>query len=91
MLAALAVGGAHVHVAVAVVAPLAAAVVWGMFVAPKAARPVSEPVRWAIEVALFAFAAGALVVAGSPVLAILLFAGALLNGAAVRALSAGAA
>jgi hypothetical protein len=85
------VGGAHVHVAVAIAAPLLAAFVWGRYVAPKATRPVSEPVRWGIEVAVFLAAAAALVVAGSPVLGIVLLAVALVNGAAVRALDGGGA
>jgi uncharacterized protein DUF2568 len=53
-------------------APLAAAVLWGAFVAPKARWPVPRPVRVAIELVLFAAAAGALAVAGQPVAAVLL-------------------
>lgn len=41
-------------------APLVAAVVWGLFVSPKAKRPVSVPVRLAIEIDLFAVTAVAL-------------------------------
>ena len=89
-LAALAVGGAHVSIVLAVAAPLLAAAVWGQFVSPKAAGRVSEPVRWAIETAVFLAAAAALVVAGSPVPAIVFAVVALLNGAAVRTLEAGA-
>lgn len=45
----------------AVGAPLAAAVVWGMFVAPKARFDVGPGVRMAIELAVFAAAVSALV------------------------------
>lgn len=34
-------------------APVAAAAVWGVFVSPKARRPVSLPVRLSIEIDLF--------------------------------------
>ena len=85
-LVALAVGGAHVHWVVAFVAPLVAAVLWGLFVAPKAARPVSEPVRWGVELVVFGAAAAALVVAGAVVLGIVFFVVAAVNGAVVRAL-----
>jgi Protein of unknown function (DUF2568) len=51
-------------------APLLAAVVWGAFVAPRARWPVPIPVRVAIELVLFGAAAGALAVAGQPVLAV---------------------
>jgi hypothetical protein len=53
-------------------APLVAAVVWGAWVAPKARRPVPIPTRVVIELVLFAVAAGALAVAGQPVLAVVL-------------------
>ena len=46
---------------------------------------VSEPVRWAIELAVFGAAAVALAVAGQVVLAIVLGVTAVANGAAVRA------
>jgi hypothetical protein len=44
-------------------APALAAAVWGAFVAPKARWPVPAPVRVAIELVLFAAAAGALAAA----------------------------
>jgi hypothetical protein len=43
-----------------IAAPLAAAGVWGRFVAPKARRPVSLPVRLSIEIDLFVVASLAL-------------------------------
>ena len=43
-----------------VAAPLAAAVVWGTFVAPKARIAVARPIRFAFEVLVFGAAAVAL-------------------------------
>lgn len=43
-----------------IVAPLAAAVVWGMFVAPKARIAAPRPVRFALEVLVFGAAVVAL-------------------------------
>lgn len=50
-------------------APLLAAMVWGMFVAPKAARLLADPWRFGVEIALFALGAGALYLAERPSLA----------------------
>ncbi|HEU5015081.1 MAG TPA: YrdB family protein [Roseiflexaceae bacterium] len=47
-------------------APLLAAVVWGMFVAPKATVPVSDMTRLALEIAVFGAAGAGLYVAGQP-------------------------
>ena len=49
--------------------PLVAAVVWGVFVSPKARVRVPGGVRLAIEVAFFGLAALALAAAGHPALA----------------------
>ena len=54
-----------VNVVLAVAAPLAAAVLWGRFVAPKARRPQADPLRLLLELAVFgggtlAFAAAGL-------------------------------
>ena len=51
-------------------APLLAAVVWGLFVAPKATVTVPGPVHLALEVAVFGLAAVALHAAGQPRLAL---------------------
>jgi len=51
-------------------APLAMAVVWGAFMAPKAARPLRDPIRIVAEIAIFGIAALALAVADQPGLAI---------------------
>ena len=49
-----------------VAAPVGAAVVWGLFVSPKATYPVPVLTRVAIEVALFLFASTALWLADAP-------------------------
>ena len=41
-------------------APLAMAVVWGLFMSPKASRPARDPVRLLAEIAIFGTAAAAL-------------------------------
>lgn len=53
-------------------APLLAAVVWGMFVSPKARVPLREPWRFAVEVLVFGSAALALAAAGRPIWGIVL-------------------
>jgi hypothetical protein len=50
-------------------APVLAAVVWGLFLAPKAARPLAEPLTFWLKVAVFGLAAAALAAAGRPGLA----------------------
>jgi hypothetical protein len=50
-------------------APLLMAVVWGMFMSPKAAHRVDDPARLAAEIAIFGAAVAALAIAGEPVLA----------------------
>ena len=75
-----------VRVALAIAAPGAAIVGWGLFVAPKAKIKVSEPLRWAIEIVVFVGAAAALVVADHVALGAALAMTAVANGAAVRAL-----
>jgi hypothetical protein len=62
------IGGA-VGWLVGVVAAGAAALVWGLFVAPRARIALATPVRLAIEVAVFALATAGLFAAGWPVLA----------------------
>lgn len=51
--------------------PVLVAVVWGLFMAPKAARRLSRPWHEVAEVALFGLGALALFAAGQPTLAIL--------------------
>ncbi len=93
LLAALAYWGFSVADGVAawllgVAAPLVAAVIWGALVAPKARWPLPIQVRLVVEVLLFGVAAGALVVAGQTLLAVVLgvaaLATSLLNAALER-------
>jgi Protein of unknown function (DUF2568) len=68
-LAALAIWGASLSgtataVGVAIAAPLAMAIVWGAFCAPRASRRLAMPARAVLELGVFALAAAALVAAG---------------------------
>lgn len=62
--------GAAVHVLLGLGAPLVAAVLWGLFAAPKARFTVSLPAVLAVKVVVFAAATAALFGVGHPVLAI---------------------
>lgn len=69
LLVALAVWGFGLDSAVAQIlagigAPVAAAAVWGLFVAPKAPNRLGDPWRLVLELALFSLAATALAAAG---------------------------
>lgn len=48
-------------------APILAAVLWGMFVAPKAVRPLHDPAKLLVELLVFGGAAAGLYAAGQPV------------------------
>ena len=61
--------GALMKIVLGLGAPLLVAVLWGAFVAPKAARRLADPARLALEVAIFAAATLALVAAGLTTLA----------------------
>jgi hypothetical protein len=65
----------------AVAAPLAIAVVWGMFVAPKRRIDLPHPARFAIEVLVWLTAAGALWNLGHEFLASLFLSVAIVSGA----------
>jgi hypothetical protein len=75
MLAVLAVAGAHVsaglawRVGFAVAGPVLAAVVWGLVIAPRAARRLGDPLRLAIETVMFLAASAALALAGDVIAA----------------------
>ena len=77
MLAALAYWGARAggsvgaDVVLAVIAPLAAAVIWGLYAAPRARRRLRPPWRIVLELAVFAVAAVSLAAAGADTLAII--------------------
>jgi hypothetical protein len=51
-------------------APLVAAVVWGLFIAPKASHPTVDPLRLVLELLVFGAGVAALCLAGSVALAI---------------------
>ena len=56
------------RIVIAVVAPVLAMVIWGLWMAPRARRRLRDPLRLIAELVLFAVAAAALA-AGGPVLA----------------------
>jgi len=68
LLAALAYAGLQVDIVLAVLAPLVAAVVWGLFVSPKARFPLSRPLWVGVQVVLFGAAVVGLVASGQGVL-----------------------
>jgi Protein of unknown function (DUF2568) len=59
-------------VALGVGAPLLAAIAWGLFVAPRARVRVSEPVRLAVELLVFAAAVAGLAATGRTALAVVM-------------------
>jgi cytochrome b len=68
LLAALAYAGLQVNVVLAIAAPLVAAVVWGLFVSPKARFSLSRPLWVGVQVVLFGAAVAGLVASGQRVL-----------------------
>jgi hypothetical protein len=81
LLAAFAVAGARLvdgtgaRIALAAALPLAAAVVWGLLLAPRARRRLDHPVRLAVKLALVAAASALLVWADLPWWGAIFFAG----------------
>jgi hypothetical protein len=78
MLAALGYGGyeagsSPVNYVLMVALPLATAIIWGAFIAPKARHPTVDPWRLALELALFGAAGAALATAGQLRLAVILW------------------
>ena len=71
--------GLVAQIALAVALPLAAAVVWGVAIAPKARRRAPDPGRVALELLLFAAAATGLAVIGQPLLGLILAVAVLVN------------
>jgi Protein of unknown function (DUF2568) len=67
-------------------APLAAAIAWGTFVAPRRRVPRGEALRWLVELIVFGAAAAALIDAGAVVLGIAFAVFAVCNGVVVRKL-----
>jgi hypothetical protein len=70
LLAALAYVGLQVNVVLAILLPVAAAVVWGMFVSPKARYPLPLSAWIALQAVLFGVAVIGLIVAGIVVLGV---------------------
>jgi hypothetical protein len=62
--------GLAIRVGAGLGAPLLAAVMWGMWMAPKAARPLPEPWHLLLELLIFGLAIAALYAAGRPQLAL---------------------
>jgi hypothetical protein len=69
MLVALGIWGFSENFVLGIAAPLAAAVVWGLWIAPKATRRLRDPVRLALELLLFGAAGVALAAADHPLAA----------------------
>jgi hypothetical protein len=69
MLVALAIWGFSENIVLGIAAPLAAAVLWGLWIAPKATRRLRDPLRLAVELLLFGAAGVVLAAAGHPVAA----------------------
>jgi len=63
--------GLAVRVGVGLGVPILAAVVWGIWMAPKAARPLPEPWHILLELVIFGLAIAALYAAGRPRLALI--------------------
>ena len=72
-------GGWLLRLAAGIGAPLLAATVWGLLIAPKAKRRLADPWRFIVELVLFGLATAALVGIGRPSLAILLLVVYLIN------------
>jgi Protein of unknown function (DUF2568) len=66
-------------VVAAIVAPLAAVIVWGLFCAPRARRRLPAPARIPLELAVFGLAAAGLAAAGAVTLAVIFGAVVVLN------------
>ena len=78
--------GAAAHALLGVGVPVAAAVVWGLFIAPKARHPVPLAVWIGLQVVLFGAAALGLAAVASTALAVLFVIVVVLHGAAMAAL-----
>lgn len=84
-LAALGVWGYHAGGwPLAVAAPVAGALLWGVWVAPKARRRARDPWRFLLELVVFGSATAALLDLGQPALAAIFLALAVLSAGAAR-------
>ena len=73
-----------VNVVAGIAAPVVVAAVWGAFMAPKAARRLDPPARWALELLVLLAGVAALVAVDAPVLAVALAVVAVANGIALH-------
>jgi Protein of unknown function (DUF2568) len=64
-------GGTFTKIVLGVGAPLAAAIVWGRFIAPKARRRLEDPARFSLELFLWMAGGLALLAAGHPAWALI--------------------
>jgi hypothetical protein len=64
--------------------PLVVALVWGLWIAPRARRRLSDPARFVLELVVFTAATAALVSVGQPLLAAVFAAVALTTAVLVR-------
>ena len=91
-LAALAYGGWHLpaplwlRALAAIAFPVAAAVVWGRWVAPKASHPLPDPLRLVPEWLVFGSATAALLATSHPIPAVILATSAAANRAVLHVL-----
>jgi uncharacterized protein DUF2568 len=69
MLVALGIWGISENIVLGIAAPVAAAVVWGLWIAPKATRRLRDPGRLVAELVLFGAAGVALAAADHPLVA----------------------
>lgn len=95
MLAVLAVAGASVstgtawRICLAVLAPVLAGLIWGLLIAPKARRRLSDPARLTVEVVLFAAAGAALGAAGHAIAAAIFAVVAIASASLLRVVAPG--
>lgn len=61
--------GVILKVMLAIGLPLAVAVIWGLFLAPRASRPLPHPAQSAVKLVIFLLAAGSLAMTGQTMLA----------------------
>jgi hypothetical protein len=73
-----------IRVGLAIALPLVAAVVWGMFIAPKAPRRLTDPAKLLVELVLFSAASTGLAAVGYPLLAVVLAVLVVVNTAVLR-------
>ncbi|HEX4525844.1 MAG TPA: YrdB family protein [Gaiellaceae bacterium] len=67
-----------------IVGAVAAAVVWGLFIGPKARRRLPDPARFLLELTLFAAATAAFIDVGQSVLAVAFAIAAVVTASLVR-------